>query len=241
MPNYIEYQQSISNELISTKNRVRNFIDNRHWGEDGRYKEIILSEVLKRQLPKNVSVGTGFVVNQDNISTQIDIIVYDNKYPLLFEQGDFVIVPSDSVLGIVEVKSSLDVTNTRTAVKKATDNGRIIGNQIFNGLFAFESSISFDNFNDELQKTITESCGYVNHICFGKDYFLKFWMQGMQEHNLESHYSIYNLRNLAFGYFISNFAEDVYIQMTDLLLPQTLQKMFYPIEETKETHKLFEF
>ena len=48
MPNYIEYQKSISNELISVKNRVRNFIDGRHWGEDGRYKEIILSEILKK-------------------------------------------------------------------------------------------------------------------------------------------------------------------------------------------------
>ena len=56
MPNYMEYQQSISNELISIKNRVRNFIDDRHWGEDGRYKEIILSEMFKRLLPKNVSV-----------------------------------------------------------------------------------------------------------------------------------------------------------------------------------------
>ena len=82
MPNYLDYQKSISNELISIKNRVRNFIDDHHWGEDGRYKEIILSEILRRHLPKNVSVGTGFVVNQDNISTQIDIIVYDSKYPL---------------------------------------------------------------------------------------------------------------------------------------------------------------
>ena len=44
MPNHINYRKSISEELISTKDRVRNFIDNRHWGEDGRYKEIILSE-----------------------------------------------------------------------------------------------------------------------------------------------------------------------------------------------------
>lgn len=62
MPNYIEYQQSISKELMSIKDRVRNFIDNHHWGEDGRYKEIILSHVLRQHLPKGISVGTGFVV-----------------------------------------------------------------------------------------------------------------------------------------------------------------------------------
>ena len=75
MPDYLKYQKSISDELISIKDRVRNFIDNHHWGEDGRYKEIILSHVLRHHLPKGVSVGTGFVVNNTEITKQIDIIV----------------------------------------------------------------------------------------------------------------------------------------------------------------------
>lgn len=240
MPNYMDYQQSISNELISIKDRVRNFIDDRHWGEDGRYKEIILSEMLKRHLPKNVSVGTGFVVNQDNITTQIDIIVYDNKYPFMFEQGDFVIVPSESVLGIVEVKSSLDVAKSKTAVEKATENGRIIGKHIFNGIFAFDSNINFENFNNDLEKLIKDSEGILNHVCFGKNYFLKLWMVGIQKDNVEQHYSVYKLDDLAFGYFISNLVEDTYIQMSESSLSNTLQKMFYPIVETKEARKLFD-
>lgn len=93
MPNYMDYQQSISNELISTKDGVRNFIDGRHWGDAGGYKEIILSEMLKRHLPKNVSVGTGFVVNEENISTQIDIIIYDSKDLMMFKQSYYVLVP----------------------------------------------------------------------------------------------------------------------------------------------------
>lgn len=48
MPNYVEYQKSISNELLSIKDRVRNFIDDHHWGEDGRYKEIILSHIVRQ-------------------------------------------------------------------------------------------------------------------------------------------------------------------------------------------------
>jgi len=241
MPNYMEYQQSISNELISIKNRVRNFIDDRHWGEDGRYKEIILSEMLKRHLPKNVSVGTGFVVNQENISTQIDIIIYDSKYPLMFEQGDFVIVPSESVIGIVEVKSSLDVSKAKIAVEKAAENVRIIDKPIFNGIFAFDNDVNFNNFNMELKNIIKNSNGQVNYICFGKDYFLRFWKDENQSDRIEQHYSIYKLQDLAFGYFISNLVEYVYIQMTESAIPRTLQKMFYPIEETKEAHKLFDF
>lgn len=38
MPDYQAYQKSISEELISIKDRVRYFIDNHHWAEDGRYK-----------------------------------------------------------------------------------------------------------------------------------------------------------------------------------------------------------
>lgn len=41
MPDYVAYRKSISNELIDIKDRVRDFIDDVHWGEDGRYKEII--------------------------------------------------------------------------------------------------------------------------------------------------------------------------------------------------------
>lgn len=76
MPNYLDYRKSISNELIFIKDRVRNFIDSNNWGEDGRYKEIILSQVLKNVLPQNVTVATGFVMgNDEEISSQIDIMV----------------------------------------------------------------------------------------------------------------------------------------------------------------------
>jgi len=72
MPNYIEYHKSISKEFKSYENRVRHLIDDAHMGEDGRYKEVILMNYLKRVLPKNLSVGSGFVRNGE-ITRQIDI------------------------------------------------------------------------------------------------------------------------------------------------------------------------
>ena len=75
MPNYTKYQKSISDELIATKDRVRNFIDDAHWAEDGRYKEIILKDILANKLPAFASIGTGFVMG-DRLSSQIDIIIY---------------------------------------------------------------------------------------------------------------------------------------------------------------------
>lgn len=42
MNGVMKYQQSIASEFSSIKDRVRFFINDRHWGEDGRYKEVIL-------------------------------------------------------------------------------------------------------------------------------------------------------------------------------------------------------
>lgn len=87
MSDFVAYRKSISQELISTKDRVRNFIDDRHWGEDGRYKEIILEDKIKQLLPSGASVGNGFVMCGENITTsQLDIVVYRNDFPLFFKK-----------------------------------------------------------------------------------------------------------------------------------------------------------
>ena len=43
-----EFQKSITEELDVVKNRIRNLIGNRHWGEEGRYKEAILKNILRK-------------------------------------------------------------------------------------------------------------------------------------------------------------------------------------------------
>lgn len=238
MPNYLEYQKSISKELLSIKNRVRNFIDGHHWGEDGRYKEIILSHVLKQHLPKGVSVGTGFVVNNGEITRQIDIIVYRDDYPLLFKQDDFIIAPAECVLGIIEVKSKIDTRVAKEAIHTAVVNGGIIGRKIFNGIFAFEEqNINYES--DTLAKALLEGAGMVDNICFGKDSFIKYWEAGtpLQHPCRHNSYAVYQIGDLAFGYFISNLVEDIYISMHGKQISNTLRKMFYPIEDTKEAHR----
>ena len=239
MPNYIEYQQSISRELISIKDRVRNFIDNHHWGEDGRYKEIILSHVLRQHLPKGVSVGTGFVVNNGNITKQIDIIVYRDDIPLLFKQDDFVIAPVECVLGIIEVKSQAKTRVCCDAIRVAADNGRTIDKRIFNGIFMFENNCT-NLLNEDFLDSLNDAASIVNHICFGKDLFIKYWDAGMPRSNSHENrnYAVYRIEDLAFGYFISNLVEDIYISMHGQQIPETLRNMFYPIENTKEANRI---
>jgi hypothetical protein len=181
MPNNnVRYQQSIAAEFIALKDRVRFFIEDNHWGEDGRYKEIILMNFLRRVLPDNIAVGTGFVKNNYNqLTDQIDIIVYKKNDPKLFSEGDFVILMPESVLGIVEVKSKVNsqiLCNRNqhgreilSTIDKCHRNGEIIGrNNIFNGIFSYEKQISFEGrrISDLFVGQLKEKYGYINHICF---------------------------------------------------------------------------
>ena len=62
----------------------------------------------------------------------------------------------------------------------------------------------------------------------------------MPRHNLyeNRNYAVYDIEKLAFGYFISNLVEDSYISMHGQQIPETLRDMFYPIEDTKEAHRI---
>lgn len=242
MPNYIEYRKSISLELKSIKNRVRSYVS--HWPEDGRYKEIILKNVLERHLPKNVSVGTGFVIGEASEQTsQIDIIVYSNVLPPLFCLEDFVIVSKEAVLGVIEVKTTIRNNEFNRIMSKAHKNGKLIGNHIFNGIFAYEADVKKGSgkLPPTLESSLVKFNGYVNNISFGEDIFMKYWNAGFPKNshagtqpNNQPHYSFYDIKELSFGYFISNLIEDAYIQCNQSEIPKTLKRALYPIEQTKE-------
>lgn len=267
MADYLEYHKSIAAEFKAYQNRVRNLIGNKHWGEEGRYKEIILMNYLKRILPKNISVGTGFIQGNNDLSTQIDIIIYDNTFPVLFSEGDFVVTVPENVVAIIEVKTKIHNHNLNEIVKKASNNGKIIFNStqrdVFNGIFSYEYSDrkerlkhqfdGLDYFNLPKQKdeewiwTDKTNC-QVNHIVLGSNIFIKFYPytripQANHFDITEPYLNIYDMQNdLALAYFISNLQEFILYRTTKPYLermPEELHKFFYPIPETKEIY-LFE-
>ncbi|HIT92431.1 MAG TPA: hypothetical protein IAD11_05850 [Candidatus Stercorousia faecigallinarum] len=219
MPNYKHYRESISNELISIKDRVRDFVQ--HFPEDGRYKEIILKNILSRHLPKTVSIGTGFVMCDNHESTsQIDIIIYDNKIPPLFQIDDFVIVVKESVVGIIEVKSTIRKNEFREINQKAHKNGEMIvhgsSRFIFNGIFGYESDLKIEdsNLSVSIKDSLKDNHGRVGHICFGKDIFMQHWYRDSQRNFTNNeHCGFYKIKDLAFGYFISNLLESILINI----------------------------
>lgn len=220
--NLEEYHKATTRELLALTDRVRNLIY--HWGEDGRYKEEILKNVIRRFLPQKYSIGTGFVIIQTDSrdshksSNQIDLIIYDNEFPVIFKEGDFVILTPDAVKGIIEVKANLRNQGLEKVLTKANENGKFIfsgkkdkSKPIFNGVFSYEnqgfkketlirnynkSNVNFENIQDYKKFK-------VNHVVLDKDWFIKFWVENPRPH------SIYKIEDLAFSYFISNLVDFV--------------------------------
>lgn len=110
-----------------------------HVGEDGRYVEYLIREYLKKYLPKDLEVLTGFILrpavtcgtgdrtrkkDEHEVSGQLDIIIYDTaRYPVYQRFGDSVIVPPEGVVAIVSVKKHLrmrDVKHELQMLEKAS-------------------------------------------------------------------------------------------------------------------------
>ncbi|MEJ1240586.1 DUF6602 domain-containing protein [Chryseolinea sp. T2] len=217
----LEYHQATTHELLAVTHKVRNLIH--HWGEDGRYKEAILKNVLRRFIPERYLIATGFVVKPtftrgEHVSSrQIDIIIYDSTSPVLFKEGDFVILTPDGVRAIVEVKNNLQTQDLARIIHRANENGKFVflGKtkmdqtlNFFNGVFAYEGyqfNASFNSFsktfsegNDEYVQDDNYSKFKVNHVSLNKDWFIKYWPDDQLPH------SVYRINDLSFPFFISN-------------------------------------
>ena len=252
--NPVKFQQSINDELQVVKNRVRDLIGDRNWGEEGRFKEAILRNMIKRFLPENLSVGNGFILNhskvndQNNflISRQIDILIYDNTYPIIFSESDFVIVTEDCVRGIIEVKSKIySGKSNRNSLYKIINKfnefadfervAKIDGSRIFKGIFSFDTVNSLSS--DYIKECLEKSNGMINHFSLNDKLFIRHWLNGdtlnPPVHCENDFYNIYDLPNLSHAYFISNL-----VHMTSNISRGDRYFISFPIEGTKEVHRV---
>ena len=146
--------------------------------------------------------------------------------------------------GIRQVKSRITgATQLTQVIDKLSVAAEIVCKPIFSGIFSFEGcdGILNRNVNQQVRSTLIRGNGKVNHLCIGENCFIKYWPEYTpKQENVRPHYSFYEINDLSFGYFISNLVEDVYIATVGTNLPGTLTSMFYPIENTKEAHKLTE-
>lgn len=236
---FTKFYESLNKELTAIKDRVRSLIGDANWGEDGRYKEAVLKNIISKFLPKKYSMVTGFVMNKNReITRQIDIIIYDNSFPVLFSEGDFAVVLADSVKAIIEVKSSIgSTTELMKIIKKCEENAKKIeinfaqNQKMFNGIFSYECGLQFETLENSLEDFFNSSeCSIfrkVSNISLGNNIFLHVWWS----HNPFS-LKGYELTNLSFAYFISNLLTSL---DPNLLLES--ESLFFPFKSKNPFEK----
>lgn len=79
-----------------------------HGSSKGSAREIVIKDFLNTNLPSNLDITSGQIFDsKDNISSQVDIIIY-SKHSLKLNFGkEQDMVPIDSTLALIECKSSL--------------------------------------------------------------------------------------------------------------------------------------
>lgn len=238
------YFDSISQELQSLQNRVRNFLaTSPYWLTDGEWKESVLRSILGRHLPHTVLVGRGAVIRDDDNSRQIDLLIYSSESPVLFRDGELVFVTPDAIVGVIEVKTSLNNRSFDNALGQLIEQARVISYPArpirfiryrkFFGLFAYESSVSSRHALEALREAATQTDGTtIDLVCLGYDHFIKWWHYDPLNHRRPvNRWHSYRFQNKAAGYFIHNVVEAVSPYSVE-----DNQEVWFP-REGKELHK----
>jgi len=83
-----------------------------HKPSKGELREFFVKKILERFLPWGVSIGSGEIYSSHSQkkSRQIDIIVFDNRFPKFAISGESenAIYPLEGVIATIEVKSTLN-------------------------------------------------------------------------------------------------------------------------------------
>jgi len=123
--NLVSLFRGLQRQMIECLSTDRESIP--HAGTKGDASELHWLEMLNEYLPRRYRADKAFVVSSDDeISEQIDIVVYDRQYsPFLFNQDGAIYVPAESVYAAFEVKQELGSGTLAYASKKISSVRRL--------------------------------------------------------------------------------------------------------------------
>jgi hypothetical protein len=137
----LAYCASLADEFESRRNRVRNYV--KHNLTSGTANEEILRSFLATIAASRYGVTEGFVCNpiRGEASKQCDILVHNRDFPLVYAEGNVVIVWPASVLMSIEVKTTMSgVGDLLGAVENIASVRRLDSARPVIGIvFAFDS------------------------------------------------------------------------------------------------------
>jgi len=216
-PDFTSYHKSITDELYSIKNRIRDLV--KHWPTDGEAKEVALRSLLRKLLPESVIVGRGFVVAADRSSSQIDVLIADGRKPTLFKDGDLIIVTPDSVLGVIEVKTRLrsaaQFSEVLAKLSQVEELCRDVTREdrVWSGLFVFEGHSDEQRLHQHVLSGLGNAYQQtrlpVRCVSCGRDTFARYWNRGADVNSDERGpvWHSYDLPGIAPSYFVGNLVD----------------------------------
>ena len=80
-----------------------------HSASKGALREFIIKEIIRPFLPRRYGLCNGECFNSyDDISKQLDVIIYDDLFSYAIPMGEYYMMPFESAYGEIEVKSMLN-------------------------------------------------------------------------------------------------------------------------------------
>ncbi|WP_237212288.1 DUF6602 domain-containing protein [Rothia nasimurium] len=184
----LSYSYEVSN-LINKSRLFRELIPNSdtepnqsgHPGEEGRWTESLLADFLRKNLPPNLKVSTGFIINpqSNSRSYQIDILIYDPSIaPPLFEYGDGVIVHPASVAAAISTKYKITRKNIKYEIEQLSEIGALCKDYHVKGPYLCLFGYNLEYYPYENKKWIKNLNFYSNIV---RDYYSSGNCKNMNE------------------------------------------------------------
>lgn len=94
--------------------------------EDGKYREYLVTKVLKKIIPAKYSITNGFIIDsENNISQEMDVIIYDKNYVPPFFDETYTVVPIEAVIAVIQVKTTLTSNTLKDSISNLNSINRL--------------------------------------------------------------------------------------------------------------------
>lgn len=146
------YATSIISALLVKADSIEKM---KHNLSKGQFRELFITDLLKKFLPHQFDIGSGIIVNQKGEqSHQTDLVIYDKSIlPPFISESISGVFPIESVIATIEVKSSCLKKDFIEVNKKAN----YLNNVIADGL----KSLYFNENSNSYKDTLT-FCKKIN-------------------------------------------------------------------------------
>jgi len=125
----------------------------------GRTREDLLRNALRRGLPAQLSIRSGYVADleKNRLSRQTDILIADYLlHPPFFEDGEVAVISPASLRGAMEAKTNTDARELRTAFANIACM-KILKPETFGLICAFQVSQAYrKKFVDDVMASVSE-------------------------------------------------------------------------------------